>query len=165
MNAEDPMEVENGSSRNDEDTPLNYEDKAIISFSLSSWPSNYIYIFYFTLVLAIVGWATERAIKAAWYIWKANQVFGTKYMGARWCKEGASLPGIIFCFHYHISDNLFDLVLFTALASNLSIAINSVVSEHKPNWCIAIHSVGSGYWLTDYIVAFWWECIDTAIWG
>lgn len=49
------MEVENGSSRNDEDTPLNYEDKAIISFSLSSWPSNYIYIFYFTLVLAIVG--------------------------------------------------------------------------------------------------------------
>lgn len=36
MNAEDPMEVENGSSTNDEDVPNNYEDKAIILFYVSS---------------------------------------------------------------------------------------------------------------------------------
>lgn len=41
MNAEDPMEVENGSSRNDEDTPHNYEDKVEQLKELSRQPDIY----------------------------------------------------------------------------------------------------------------------------
>lgn len=72
MNAEDPMEVENGASTNDEDIPHDYEDKAIILLYLSSQPCIFMKYLTSEIVLKILGWEIERAIKKAWYIREVN---------------------------------------------------------------------------------------------
>lgn len=51
MQAEDPMEVENGSGRNEEDTPLGYEDKVFESILFPSLPKYFDSIFYVLLIL------------------------------------------------------------------------------------------------------------------
>lgn len=67
MNAEDPMETENGFSRNDEDTPLDYDDKVLTVFHtfVSAEITLYVFCSYFTLLFAFAGGAIERVVKTA----------------------------------------------------------------------------------------------------
>lgn len=92
MASEDLMEVESRLGGNVDD--LSFDEAKVWSFGVFqsnvSWP--------FLNCPHVLDWnaggRVERALQKAWYIWQINQVIGTKYLGAWWCKEGPSLPGI-----------------------------------------------------------------------
>ena len=45
------------------------------------------------MLALITGGTVEGVVKTTWYIWQADSIIGSKYMGAGWCQERSSLSG------------------------------------------------------------------------